>query len=269
MNLRNSIYSGSDGRQSLFDLKVPKEWNHALIIFVHGFMGFKDWGAWNLVQDFFTTHGFAFAKMNLSHNGGTTLNGIDFPDEKAFASNTYSKEVADIGYFRDHLNSLIQPKKTYLIGHSRGGGDVILYAATNHVDKIALWASICDIGSRFPRDNELKDWKDKGERTVLNGRTRQHLPQNYSLYEDFKVNETRLNIQSAIRSLRIPKIIIHGDADSSVPIQEGEALSAWANCKLHVIEGGDHVFGASHPWLKAEIHDKLREVCEKTLGFFK
>ena len=43
-------------------------------------MGFKDWGAWHLVQDFFTNKGYAFCKFNLSHNGGTVENGIDFPD---------------------------------------------------------------------------------------------------------------------------------------------------------------------------------------------
>ena len=88
MNLKNSIYYGSDGRASLFDLEIPSSWNNELIIFCHGFMGFKDWGAWNLVQTFFVNQGFGFAKLNLSHNGGTVTEGFDFPDEEAFAKNT-------------------------------------------------------------------------------------------------------------------------------------------------------------------------------------
>ena len=53
MNLKNASYSGANGRNSLIDLEIPEEFNGEIIIFIHGFMGFKDWGAWNLVQQFF------------------------------------------------------------------------------------------------------------------------------------------------------------------------------------------------------------------------
>ena len=52
--LANSTYIGSAGRPSLIDLEIPETFNGELILFVHGFMGFKDWGAWHLVQQFFT-----------------------------------------------------------------------------------------------------------------------------------------------------------------------------------------------------------------------
>jgi uncharacterized protein len=90
IDIINGSYVGSGNRESLFDLSIPMHFNGQLIIFVHGFMGFKDWGAWHLVQEYFTEKGFAFCKFNLSHNGGTVQNGIDFPDEESFARNTYS-----------------------------------------------------------------------------------------------------------------------------------------------------------------------------------
>ncbi len=91
ITIKNKSYSGSNNRESLIDFEIPENFNNQIIVFVHGFMGFKDWGAWNLVQDFFTKQGFGFCKFNLSHNGGTIENGIDFPDEEAFGLNTYSK----------------------------------------------------------------------------------------------------------------------------------------------------------------------------------
>lgn len=185
LQIINGIYEGSTGRKSLYDLEVPLDWNKRLIIFVHGFMGFKDWGAWHLVQAYFVSHGFAFAKFNLTHNGGTSSQGIDFPDPASFAQNTYTYEVADISFFRTYITTRIQAESTFLIGHSRGGGDVILHAKQTQTDKIALWASISDIGSRFPTGSELEQWKSNGIRTVLNGRTQQQLPQHYSLYQDF------------------------------------------------------------------------------------
>ena len=42
--------------------------NKNLIIFCHGFKGFKDWGPWNLVAEHFAKAGFFFIKFNFSHN---------------------------------------------------------------------------------------------------------------------------------------------------------------------------------------------------------
>lgn len=268
MHITNGIYHGALDRQSLFDLEIPEHWNGTLIIFVHGFMGFKDWGAWSLVQDYFTNHKFGFAKFNLSHNGGSTQQGIDFPDELAFAQNTYSKEIEDISLFRKHIQTLIQPRQTYLIGHSRGGGDVILHAQTAHVDKIALWASISDIGSRFPEGAELAEWKKNGVRTITNSRTKQALSQQYSLYEDFKLHEKQLNIEKAIKQNIQPICVIHGSNDSSVPLAEGQALAQWSGTALITIEGADHVFGAKHPWEESSLPSPLLVACEATLDFF-
>ena len=269
LQITNGIYKGSANRKSLFDLEVPSNWNKQVVIFVHGFMGFKDWGAWHLVQSYFVSHGYAFAKLNITHNGGTSTQGIDFPDPEAFAQNTYSYEVADIGFFRTHIATRIQAESTFLIGHSRGGGAVILHAKQTQTDKIALWASISDIGSRFPTGSELEPWKNKGTRTILNGRTRQQLPQKYSLYEDFQKNESQLNIEVAVKSMNTPILVIHGDQDRSVELTEGEALAAWSQTTLEVISGTDHVFGACHPWTKDELPKDLLEVCERTLDFFK
>ncbi len=40
-----------------------------VILFIHGFKGFKDWGAHNLVAEFFASRGYRFLKFNLSHSG--------------------------------------------------------------------------------------------------------------------------------------------------------------------------------------------------------
>ena len=40
-----------------------------VVVFVHGFKGFKDWGHFPLLADFFAGQGFVFVKLNLSHNG--------------------------------------------------------------------------------------------------------------------------------------------------------------------------------------------------------
>ena len=270
MKLVNRIYTGSNGRQSLIDFEIPENFNGNLIVFVHGFMGFKDWGAWNLVQQFFTERGFGFCKFNLSHNGGTIENGIDFPDEKAFGENCYSYEVQDI---ESVLHWMIQQVKNiqgiHLIGHSRGGGDVILAGrnlqTTFPLRSIHTWAAISNIGSRFPQDLALEEWKKEGVRYIENGRTKQKLPQYFSLYEDYQRNASELNIEIAIKDLKIPITLYHGDKDTSVPIKEGKDLAHWISKDLCIISGADHVFGASHPWGSEDLPEQLLELCEQTL----
>ena len=268
MKIKNGIYKGANDRESLFDLSIPDNYNGHLIVFIHGFMGFKDWGSWHLVQDFFNKHGFAFCKFNLSHNGGTTNQAEDFPDLEAFGKNTYSHEIKDVECLLKEINPYFKEQvSTHLIGHSRGGGTALLAAEQSKVSSICLWASISSISDRFPDEAALKNWKETGVRFVSNTRTKQKLPQYYSLYEDFYENQDKLNIQNKATSCKIPTAVFHGDADQSVDINEGEALASWLQTNLKVIEGADHVFGAQHPWEHNEIPDLLVELCELSLKF--
>jgi uncharacterized protein len=274
---KNEIYFGSNNRGSLFDLTIPDNHNGDLIVFAHGFMGFKDWGAWNLVDAYFVQKQFAFCRFNFTHNGGTIEQPNDFPDESAFSSNTYSCEVHDliclITYLCHHFNSL---HRIHIIGHSRGGGSALLAISKlkndnielfQKIRSIGLWASISDIFSRFPSGEELKKWESDGVRAVVNTRTKQRLPQSFNLYNDYIKNRKILCIEKACKQLDFPVFIAQGDHDTSVLISEGERLSGWLQQPLHIIEGGDHVFGAKHPWVSNELPTQLKELCDKQYAF--
>lgn len=273
IDFTDKIYKGSDGRQSLFDCVIPQDAT-AVVIFVHGYKGFKDWGCWNLVQDFFVKEKFGFVKFNLSHNGGTVKQKIDFSDLEAFGRNTYSKELIDLGMIVDETERLIKQElelnlPIYLFGHSRGGGDAVLYAAKdNRIAKVVSLAGISDIGSRFPEGEELELWKEEGVRFVENARTKQIMPHYFDMYEDFKANEDALNIELAARSLEIPFLQIHGDMDTSVSIREGIELAEWTDTDLKIIKGADHTFGGEHPWFSNELPEDLQRAVEAARDFF-
>ncbi len=269
IRIENQLYTGSSGRKSFFDLHIPENFNGKLVVFVHGYKGFKDWGAWNLVDFEFTYKGFGFAKFNLSHNGGNHIYAKDFPDLEAFSKNTYTKELNDIRLFLDHLDSLELPEHSiHLIGHSRGGGVALIAASENdRVSSICTWAAICDIRKRMPTDEHLENWRQNGVRYELNSRTNQDMPVAFSLYEDFIQNQARLNIQAACGKLSIPRLLIHGSADEAVDVSEGRQLSDWLNVPLFEIPGANHTFGAVHPFLEYKLPPDLKTVVKLTMDF--
>ena len=69
MIFKDEVYRGANGKESLIDLEIPNMFNGEIVIFIHGFMGFKDWGAWHLMAKVFAKAGFFFVKFNFSHNG--------------------------------------------------------------------------------------------------------------------------------------------------------------------------------------------------------
>jgi len=266
---KNVIYSGSLGRASVFDLTIPKNWNQRLIVFIHGYMGFKDWGCWPLVQDFFVNNSYGFLKYNASHNGGTVENPIDFPDEEAFSKNTYSKELFDFEQVLEKVfKELGDQPEVYLIGHSRGGGIAALQSQHNAVVKWCSWAGISSIEKRFPIGEELENWRENLYRYVKNGRTQQNLPLHFDQYLDFEKNRDRLNIQTYCERNTKPCLIVHGTEDTSVSPNEAVSLSKWTNTNPVLIPNTQHTFGSSHPWKSPNMPATLSEICKLTLIFF-
>jgi pimeloyl-ACP methyl ester carboxylesterase len=269
MNIKNDKYLGSHNRLSLIDLTIPESYSGKLVLFVHGFMGFKDWGAWNKVEAYFLKLGFGFCKYNVSHNGCSISEPFNFVDLSAFAENNYSKEKVDLHLVLNWLGQKLKPMpEIYVVGHSRGGGIALLSGNDPRIKKIATWAAISDIESRFPMNEDLDKWKTDGVRFQKNGRTNQNMPINYSQYEDFLRNKEELDIKQSVENNIKPLLLIHGDGDTSVPLFEGQNLQKWSGKELQIIQNANHTFGSSHPWENEDMPQDLKKVCTLTAEFF-
>lgn len=244
-----------------------------LVIFCHGYKGYKDWGAWNLVAEEFVKAGFIFLKFNFSYNGGTIENPVDFPDLKAFGENTYTKELEDlhtvINWSQSNNGLPVLKNNIILIGHSRGGGIVSIVAKEHKaVLKLVTWAGVSDYKNRFPKKEKFTEWKENGVFYVKNGRTNQEMPHFFSFYEDFKKNEQRLSIKNNLKQLNKPHLIIHGDQDEAVDLKEAQQLKLWSPVsELIVIEKGNHTFDSKHPWEESILPKQLQKVVAKTINF--
>lgn len=256
--VKNIALEGKHGRPVVTDVFYSEEGGKKpVIIFCHGYKGFKDWGTWNLMAKAFAQNGFVLVKFNFSFNGGTLENPIDFPDLEAFAENTFMKEQDDLEVVLNWICSKDFPNSAYadtysisLMGHSRGGGTTIIKASEDdRVKNLITLASVSDFGTRFPSGPELETWKEKGIAYVENSRTNQQMPHLYEFYQNFLDNEERLTISMATKKLKIPFLIIHGTEDPTVDVDNARHLKEWCpDAELFLIEGSNHVFGASHPW---------------------
>ncbi|TXF77590.1 alpha/beta hydrolase family protein [Chryseobacterium sp.] len=244
-----------------------------LVIFAHGYKGYKDWGAWNLMAEKFAEAGFFFVKFNFSHNGTTFENPSDFDDLDAFGNNNYSKEMLDYDAVLNHFytHPRIDVDKIALIGHSRGGGISIIKAFEDErVKLLVTLASVSNFKSRFPRDERLEKWKDSGVMFSENGRTKQQMPHFYQFYEDFKENEDRFNIQYCAQHLEKPVLIIHGTDDDAVKEKEALLLQNWCkNTELFMMNDANHTFGAKEPWAEDHLPPDLETAVQKIIHFIR
>ena len=240
-----------DGAVLRADVRLPEgPPPRGAIVVVHGFKGFKDWGFFPWLAERLVSAGFAVVAPNFSLNG-IGRDPEDFTELEAFARNTLSREVEEL---RLVLAALVEgallpipPERIGLLGHSRGGGDAVLVAASAGVDALVTWAAVAD----FDRwSDEVKaEWRSSGRIHVLNGRTGQQMPLDVTLLEDFEANRDALDVEAAAARVQAPWLILHGTDDTSVHPEDARRL-ARANpaARLHLVEGGGHTFGATHPF---------------------
>jgi len=265
---------GAKGRGMLMDITFDTRHKNApVVIFAHGFKGFKDWGAHNMVANYFAEHGFRYLKFNFSHNGTTADKPIDFADLIAFSDNTFSIELEDLRDVIDFVcngSSMPTVSGVFLIGHSMGGGiSIIQTAEDDRVKKLVTMASISDFGNLWPKEAE-QQWKLSGIMYMANKRTGQEMPLKSTMLDDLRNNPGRLDILAKAAHIKQPWLIVHGDEDTTVPLAHAKELhKANKHAKLIVIKGGDHTFSATQPYPKDTLPKELHEFCDLAINFLK
>ena len=271
---RNTIIKNPKTRDFLADAFYPESENQLpLVIFAHGYKGYKDWGAWNLMAQKFAEAGFFFVKFNFSHNGTTIEKPTDFADLEAFGQNNFSKEMSDydevLNYFCNH--DKVDSEKIAIIGHSRGGGISVIKAFED--DRVKLLISLAGVSNfkyRFPTKDRFEEWKNSGVMYSENKRTHQQMPHYFQFFEDFERNEQRFDIQHAAQHLVKPFLIIQGTDDDAVKDKEAFLLNEWCKTsELVIMENANHTFGAKEPWTENGLPDQLNKATSLATDFLK
>ena len=247
-----------------------------IVVFAHGFKGFKDWGAWPLAAEIFAVKKLPFFKFNFSHNGTSPENLTEFVDLDAFGNNNFKLEYDDLGLVLDFIEKKA-PTFDFnwngdicLIGHSRGGAISLLRASNDRrITKCVTWASVSDL-ERYLEMKEVNAWKEDGVHTIKNGRTNQDMPIYFQFVDVYAQNAKLLNLSSSLEDLECPLLIVHGDKDTVVPMDDAQTIYGEViHSILLEIEDADHTFNTKHPLNERKIPKAFAEVLTETIEFFK
>lgn len=244
----------------------------AAVVFIHGFKGFRTFGFFPNLARAAAARGYAAVTFDFSRNGIGPDGADTFSAMPLFAEQTHTRNLEEIRRVLDVLSTgalLGRPaRRIGVMGHSRGGGEAVLAAAEDpRVHALVTWAAIAGIAERWTQE-QVATWEAGGTVQIENARTKQAMPVGPVYWQDVQANRARFDIPAAAARLTIPWLIVHGDADTSVPVDEGHRLfdAAGDTAELLIIEGGDHGFNGKHPYAGAT--PELRTATEATLDWF-
>ena len=218
-----------------------------LAIVLHGFTGHMEERHIIAVAETMNAVGCATMRVELYGHGQS---GGKFEDHNLY------KWLGNVLAVVDHAKTLDFVTELYLCGHSQGGLTTILAAGMlpNTFRAILPLSPAISILSGAREGMLLGVPFDPADIPDLVGFPDLTLRGNY-----IRVAQT-LHSEDAIRRYKGPVLLVHGDADESVPLRDSiDAAAAYANAKLVVIPGDTHCYDYHLDMVTAAVKDFLSE----------
>ncbi|MEX2577759.1 MAG: alpha/beta fold hydrolase [Verrucomicrobiales bacterium] len=216
-----------------------------LVIIGHGVTGNKD-RPWTVgLAEALEKEGFNALRFSFSGNGNS---------EGRFEDSTISKEVKDLKSVVNVAEDEGYHRICY-VGHSMGAAVGVLAASKD--SRIELLVSLAGmVYTKKFLEREFGDQKP--------GKGFMWEDESCPLSEAFAEDMIKIdNVLGKTEKVEVPWLIVHGDADDVVPVEEGKEIynGAYEPKELVVIPKADHVFSgdalgkmidAVIPWLKTQ-----------------
>ncbi|CAN0915085.1 Putative uncharacterized protein YDL057W [Linum grandiflorum] len=216
-----------------------------VVVLCHGFQSSKDYRTMTNLAVALEKEGISAFRFDFAGNGES---------EGSFVYGSYKREADDLRSVVEHFGGENRVVNVVL-GHSKGGGAVLLYASKYHDIK-----KVVNISGRYDlkRGIDARLGKDFLERIKKEGFISIDIKNRAGEVVKFPVTEKdlydRMNTDMHEACQQIDKncsvLTIHGSADETVPVEDAlEFAKVIPNHKLHIVEGADHGFSSHQPEL--------------------
>jgi len=203
-----------------------------IIILCHGLSSNKDTSTYMKLENVLNKKNISTFRFDFYAHGES---------EGKFEEITVSEGVDDVLKATAFLKNK-EYSKIGLIASSYGGAASIMAASkTNDLFVLCLIAPASDYEEvrtlKYGKEG-IKKWKEKGY-IYYEKKDGRKLKCNYSFFEDIKDNKA----YDVADKIKIPTMIVHGDNDPTVPIEQSKKICRLIkNCKLEIIKGAGHSF---------------------------
>ncbi|KAG9131866.1 hypothetical protein Leryth_023524 [Lithospermum erythrorhizon] len=226
-----------------------------LVIICHGFKSSKDRIPMVNLATSFDNEGISAFRFDFSGNGES---------EGVFQYGNYYREADDLHCVVQHFHGKGR-LVIALIGHSKGGNAVLLYAS-RHRDV----HNVVNIAGRFNLQRGMegrlgKDFLQKMEQQgfidVKNRRGRI----DYRVTKDDLMDRLTTNMHAACHSIHesCRVLTVHGSKDEMVTVEDAmQFAKCISNHKLHITEGADHEYTLHQDELISIVLDFVKGVTE-------
>ncbi|KAJ0724122.1 putative feruloyl esterase [Helianthus annuus] len=204
-----------------------------IVILCHGLQGTKEYSMMTELSFALKTQGISAFRFDFSGNGES---------EGSFGFANYRKEVDDLHAVIQHFTAANRVVCA-IIGHSKGGNAVVLYASLHHDIPIVV-----NVSGRYKMDRGIEKLlgSDYLERVKKDGFIDIKSQAGKVL---FRVTEEslmeRLNTDMHEAGLKVDQdckvLTVHGSADEVIPVEDAlEFAKIIPNHELQIIEGANH-----------------------------
>lgn len=245
--MKKVVFKNSRGKKLVGDFY--KADSDKCIILCHGFTGDRhEWGRMDKTAQSLNKANYNILNFDFSGSGESDDDSItvkkEIDDLKSAIKFVKEKEFSNIG----------------LLGLSLGGL-VSLKNYTKKIKAMVLWAPVTSKKENYAQkqfnESEIKELEEKGFITKM---MKEGIRKKIII--DKKIIEEReaINQKELLSKVKVPVLIIHGDKDESVPLEDSKNATQYLpeDSKLEIIEEADHGFS-----------EQLDELIELSLNWFK
>ncbi|XP_051114309.1 uncharacterized protein LOC127239957 [Andrographis paniculata] len=228
-----------------------------LVVLCHGFRSTKEYTIMVNIATALENEGISAFRFDFAGNGES---------EGSFEFGNYLSEAEDLRSVVEYFNGA-KRSTAVVLGHSKGGGVVLLYASRYHDIP-----AVVNLSGRYDLKRGLEERLGKNFMETLKKDGYIDV-KNRNGEVEYKVTkesmEERLNTNMHDACLSIDKnckvLTVHGSADEVIPVEDAhEFAKILPNHKLQIIEGANHGYSSHQDQLVSVVLPFIKECAQPT-----